>query len=314
MPVVVRAVVFEYDEVAKDAAKAEAPGIAKWLGVKAEGVTVNHATLKVRRVGLLVQKPPERTVRIYWEPITRIHRVGKRLCRYHEGASPVPEEQLYCTRPAVTPSGFCEEHARSPLALYERCAMGDDDACLRVSAAWPKEIYAVYVLDYGSDRVKVGLTRGWRILWRAAEQPHVSVAVVKLVEGDLYAARVYERELGKMRVATEGSGVKTSDRVLLAATALERLDSREIAERMAEHLSRLGLSGTFNSYTILPKTSPKEFIRARHASLKDIIGSRVVVLDYWAGMLLVEDLDRGERLVIAKNDIQHLLLYTGGHH
>ena len=313
MPVVVRAVVFEYDEVARDSATVSAAGIAKWLGGASEPVTVNHSVLRVRRVGLLVQKPPDRGVRVYWEPVTRLLRVGGRLCRYHEGPPGVPEEQVYCIRPATTPSGFCDEHAKSPMALYERCAAGSDEACLRVAAAWPGEVYAVYVLDYGSERVKVGLTRGWRVLWRAAEQPHIGFAVVKLVEGDLYAARSFEKELGKHRAATEGAGVRTADRLLLAATMLEKVDAHKLAARMAEHLVRLGLKGSFNSYTVLPKTSPGEFLKARRASVMDLLGRRLVVLDYWAGLLLVEDLDTGERLAIAKNDIQHLVLYTGGH-
>ncbi len=312
MAVVVRAVVFEFEEVASDKAEANAPGITKWLGAGGQGpgARVELHVLRIRRLGLLVQKPPSPSVYIHWEPVARIVRVGGTLCRYHEGPPAIPEEQRYCVKPAVTREGFCSEHASSPLALYERCAAGDYEACMKVSVAWPRETYAVYVLDYGGDRVKVGLTRAWRLLWRAAEQPHIAIAVVRVVEGDAYSARSYERELAKHRAATEGAGVRIGDRLVTAAPYLEKLSPHRIAERMAEHLTRLGLQGDYTAYTLLPKTKPTNFIAVRRAGLQEIMGRRLLVLDYWAGLLLVEDLDTGERLTVDKRDILHRVLYT----
>ncbi len=310
MATVVRAVVFEYEEVGEERAVATAPGIGRWLGAGGARVEVAAVALRVSRVGLAVQKPPDAGVRVYWEPVARVVGLGPRLCRFHEGPPGAVEEQLYCVRRATTPSGFCEEHASSPLALFERCAAGDDDACLRVSAAWPRESYAIYVLDYGGERVKVGLTRSWRLIWRLAEQPHVAAAVVKTVEGDAYAARSFERELSRHRLATEGPGVRVHDRLVMAASFIERYGVARAAPRMAEHLARLGLAGSFRAYTVLPRTSPRAFLEARRCGPRDLVGRRLVVVDYWAGLLLVEDLDTGERLAVAKRDIQHLVLHT----
>jgi hypothetical protein len=313
LAVVVRAVVFDYSEEFTSRASVHATGLAKWLGAPdsgGEGVEIVHRVLRIRRVGLVVKKLPSSRVYIHWEPVARLTGIGQRLCRFHEGASLAPEDQVYCVRRAEAPSGFCNEHVRSPLALYEKCSAGDDEACLKVSTAWPREAYTIYVLDYGSERVKVGMTRSWRLIWRAAEQPHVAVAAVKTIVGDAYAARVFERELARHRLATEGAGVRVHDRLIIAASFLERYGVARIADRMAEHLAKLGLRGVFNTYTIMPRTGLRDFISARRVKVEALLGRRLVLVDYWAGLLLLEDLDTGERLVVAKSDIQHLALYT----
>ena len=72
-------------------------------------------------------------------------------------------------------------------------------------------------------------------------------------------------------------------------------------------LQRLGFSGEFEAYTVLPRSSaPQWVLENRRISLGDIIGEKIRIRDYWAGFLLVETEDM--RVVMHKSDIQHLAL------
>lgn len=161
--------------------------------------------------------------------------------------------------------------------------------------------------------MKTGLTRKWRLLWRIAEQPHVAATIAKTLKGDAYMARRLEKELSTTRLATQGMAIRLRDRLLTAASLLETTTPHHIAQRLADILNRAGFTGEYQSYTILPITKPSTFIAVTQPkSLNNLLGKRLVVKDYWAGILLLEDIDTGELVAVDKKNIQHRLLYTEG--
>ncbi len=294
---VVRAVVFGY----REEGLYEASGGRTLFG--GERVRVRLRSLVVERVGFLVQSPPSQPrVSVWWEPRLEVRGVGGLLCRYHEGPPGVLEEQSYCTRMAVTRSGFCREHSRSPLALYEACASTSLRACLEVDVAWRDEKYCVYALDYGGQRLKIGLTRCWRLLHRLAEQPHTAAAVVAVHES-AYEARRHEIELARRSGASEGTGVRVSERLNQAAQALAVREPEQLARSLAEKLARLGLEGEYEAYTVKPSFNPRRFLESSWTgSPEKLGGSMFRVAGYWAGLLLLEG---AKRLVIPKNALLH---------
>ena len=305
---VVRAIMTELEEDGVYRVEGGSSGLDAWLGgPHSERVIVKLHIMKLRRLGLLVQNLPEERVRVTWEPLLRIEHIGEAMCRFHEGPWGRPEEHRYCTRRAVTREGYCELHRRSWRALYEKCAQGFDSACLSVAPLLRGYEFIVYVLDYGGSVAKAGLTQGWRLLWRIGEQPHVAAAAV--FRGELLAARELEKKLGKSPVATEGAAARLSRRLETAIATLSRsLKSPErIALRLASMLQRLGFSGEFEAYTVLPRSSiPHWVLEYQHVPLSDLVGKNIFVRDYWAGFLLVETGDT--RLVVHKSDVQHLAL------
>jgi hypothetical protein len=301
---VVRAVLVDVDKETEAEARSSGRGLDAWLSGSGGSVSVKLTILRIRRVGFLVQRLPEEGVSTVWEPSFAIESVGDLICRFHEGPWGRPEEHRYCTRRAVTRDGYCEVHRRSWRALYEKCAQGMDSACVSVAPLLRGYEFSVYVLDYGGSRVKAGLTQGWRRLWRIAEQPHVAAAIV--YSGDLLSAREMEKKLGSLPLGTEGAAARFNKRIESSIVALKRLieTPNKIAERLASLLERLGLKGSFEAYTILPRSGvPGWLVTTRRGDLGDLLGKRVRVLDYWAGYLLLDI--GGSKLVVHKSEIQH---------
>ena len=263
-------------------------------------IRVHLRATRVGKLGLFLQKLPGSLAGPAWEPVLEIRKAGgATLCRFHEEAA---GGEAYCTRPAREPGGYCREHAASWRALYEMCAQGDDDACARVSGATGEE-FAVYALDYGRGRLKVGLTQLRRLAWRVAEQPHISAALV--ASGTLPRMRELERELGRRLGATEGAGARLSERLYSSAAALEALSTPEAARRLASMLAGLGLEGAFEALAVRPRLlSPREFLGER-SRVEELVGRRLKLLDYWAGVLAFEDVGSGGRLTLDKWDLLH---------
>jgi len=299
--VVLRAVLFETEVVGE--AAASSGGLGEWLGGGGR-VSVKLRVERVSRLGFLVQRPPEPLAAVVWEPRLRVLSAsGQRYCRYHEGFG---ERVEYCAEPATARGGYCREHARSWKALYELCSQGVDAACEEAARAAPPEEFAVYALDFGGG-LKVGLTQLWRLPHRVAEQPHVSAALV--ARGPLAEMRSLERALGKRRAATEGMGVRVSERMRLSANFLERAGAREAAARLASLLAELGLEGEYEAITLLPRTlEPRRFASAEPAPLRSLEGRELELLDYWAGVLAFEDARSGEPLFARKQDLLHVAL------
>ena len=284
----VRAIVFDYEAVGTFHGETRGSGLDSWLG-NSSRVEVELNVLRVRRVGLLVQELPGRSVGVVWEPILLIEELGGLLCRFHEGPRGEPWRHRYCTNPAVTHDGYCRVHRGSWKALYERCAQGFDPACLEAYRLKPDEEFSVYVLDYGGSRVKVGLTQSWRFLWRIAEQPHVAAA--RVYTGRLLDAREREKKLGRMKLATEGAGARLETRLRLATGLLSRLRERweKAAERLAGMLAGLGLEGSFKAYAVMPRSTSWLLPVQRIQDPVWLLGRQLQLADYWAGLLALRD-------------------------
>ncbi len=303
MSIVLRAVVFDTELVSK--ASASSSGLEEWLG-KRGGVSVKLRVERVRRLGLLVQNPPETFAKVVWEPRIRINSVSEqRYCRYHEGFG---ESVEYCIRPASARGGYCREHARSWKALYELCSQGVDSACEEAARSAPQEDFAVYALDYGGG-LKVGLTQLWRLPYRVAEQPHVSAALV--AKGTLAEMRNLEKALGRKRAATEGMGIRVAERMRVSASLLEHAGAQRAASRLASLLAGLGLEGEYEAITLLPRRlEPRRFASAEPIPLRSLEGRELKLLDYWSGELAFEDTRSGELLFARKQGVLHVALAT----
>lgn len=294
MPVA-RAVVFELGEVGGFEAASSG-------GLFGESrVVVRLSVQRVVKLGILLQQPLSQIAEVVWEPTVKIERYSGLLCRFHEE---VDEKPAYCLKPAVTRDGYCREHAGSWKALYERCAQGVDEACSRVAGSVAGE-FAVYALDYGGFKLKVGLTQLWRLAWRIAEQPHV--AAVLVASGSLAEMRALERELGRRQAATEGAGVKLGERVRRAVKVLSASRFEALALRLASLLLELGLEGEFHAVTILPRSGLKPFAEAEARGLDGLVGRELQLIDYWAGLMVFEDRE-GERCFVDKRTLLHKAL------
>ncbi|MET1128351.1 MAG: hypothetical protein ABWW70_03440 [Thermoproteota archaeon] len=299
-----RAAVFTYREEARASASL-AGGLARWLAAEPSAVSVEYTVYRVVEPGLLVQRLPDPEASAWWRPKLRLIRVGERLCSYREGVWTGTGTVRYCTLRASGLQGYCKVHENSPKALYELCAQGVDAACKKAEELVGDETFSVYILDYGGQKLKVGLTQSWRLLWRVAEQPHVAAA--EIFQGRLTEARNLERRLGRGKVATEGAGIRIRERLNLSVARLREYSGavERAAYRLAELAARLGLRGTLRSFTVLPRTGLDWVTSVRLArSLDELLGLNLELVDYWGGLLLFR-VDSDGVVAVRKDELLH---------
>ncbi|MEM1508545.1 MAG: hypothetical protein QXY49_01945 [Thermofilaceae archaeon] len=294
---VLRALIFESDELRSISTLAKR--MESWGQREREVKVVLHIK-RITRVGLIVQELPNTQACILWEPVLSIETVKSgKICRYHDNCG----DASYCHRPAVTEEGYCSIHRDSWRALYELCAQGVEEACEKAAERADEE-FTVYALDFGGRKLKIGLTQSWRLLYRLAEQPHASAAL--LFKGSLLQARDLERRLGRRKRATEGVGIGLSERLKSSCELLSSNDPFPIASRLAVALAELGLDGVFDAFTILPRFFKLElFSQFTSIELRELLGRRLKLCDYWAGLLVLRDQDSGELLILNKNEALH---------
>ena len=303
-----RAVIFGYSKVSEATTTEGFRGLDKWFQTsysEDRGVIVEHAVYRVSEVGFLIQKLGGRYAETIWTSriVFKDAKPSYLVCRYHEDTD-YGERVEYCSKLTRSSRGYCSLHANTPKVLYEMCAQGVDDACRKASRYFDKESFTVYLLDYGGSRVKVGLTRSSRFLWRISEQPHIATAQVFV--GDLISSRIREKELGRHRFATEGPGARLEKRVELAMKIVEERgsDASFLGRRVASFISILGLSGTFRSYTILPN-NVSLLKKAMRIDIEKLLGRKLIVKDYWGGFVVFSDEDTGEYFLVSKKSLLH---------
>ena len=72
-------------------------------------------------------------------------------------------------------------------------------------------------------------------------------------------------------------------------------------------LHRLGLRGSYQAYTILPRRGATWVSTA--TPMGEPLGpGRYRVLDYWGGLLLLEEAGTGRHIVVAKHSLLHYML------
>ncbi len=220
----------------------------------------------------------------------------RRYCRWHDGPldrRDNPLERSYCPREA---EGFCGRHKRSQRALYETCMSTSGwrslEACKRLDKSISTE-YAVYLLDYGGQKPKVGVTRLFRFRDRIAEQPH-TVATLLAVTDSAYQARRIEVSLRETGIAIERPRRRKPVAGNLAAAA-SRLSFT--AEKAAEII---GVEWRGTLFRVEP---PEPLTNAETVDPRVLAGIRLKLAGYWGGILLVES-ERGH-VAVHEKDLLH---------
>ncbi len=200
-------------------------------------------------------------------------------CQWHDGPldeADDPTKRLYCT---VQADGFCSKHRRSKRAVYTMCLDSRSsmalEACRKIDESVRGE-YVVYMLDFGSDKPKVGTTRKFRLLERIAEQPHLLATV--LIETDsLYEARKAELELSRQGIGVESWRHKWVLGLDLYFSAVRLSEAAERASR------QLGGSWGGDMFTVTANV-PQRPLTAEPAALE---GKELEILGTWGGFLVV---------------------------
>ncbi len=221
----------------------------------------------------------------------------KQYCRWHN--APLwerddPSKRLYC----VTESqNYCKQHKRSLRALYELCLSTNSTRLLGVCKKideYGKTEYALYLTDAGAGRVKVGVTRLFRVLERLSEQPH-NIATILHVTDSLYEARKLEMEIGKSGLASQVKARKP--RIVPINEAASRLSY--IAEKISK---KFGLEWKGE---LIRVTSPYQrlIISSKPYSPERVYGLNLTVKGYWGGYIIAES--SGQLFIVRDKELIH---------
>ena len=305
---VLRAILIELEELGVKTIRVARASLSDYLrGLAGTLSRFVWRIYRVKSVSFAVQSPWEHRPKLYNISRLGLKGVGKQLCRYHEGPNEKVEEHWYCNRPAVSPNGFCSEHQRSPLAYYERCTTGNWSACYVVDRLWAGEKYAVYLLAFGDNTFKTGMTRAWRIYTRVSEQPHTIAYIVNTYDS-IVSARQTERKLGKMVGVSEGIGVRKEARL---GASLKKIVSKAAleaeAKKLASLVARIAEETNTELFSILPR-HPELFANAKHAPISELIGKPFEIIDYWGGYLLIRT--NNTYYLVEKREILHRVIHA----
>ncbi len=203
-------------------------------------------------------------------------------CRWHDGPldrRDNPLERAYCPMEA---DGFCGRHKRSERALYDACMSGSGwrsiEACKKLDKTVSTE-YAVYMLDYGGQKPKVGVTRLFRFRDRIAEQPHMVATLLAVTDSALQARRI-EIALRESGIAVERPRRRAHAMIGNPAAAASRLSSA--AEKAARFI---GVDWRGTLFRVEP---PDTLENARTVDPRILAGARLGLAGYWGGMLILE--------------------------
>ena len=234
--------------------------------------------------GLIIQYPEMPDAFLY-EDRTLEFAPGpwEQYCRWHSGPlweKDDPTRRLYCTARA---EGYCRQHKRSERALYEYCMSLNGERALSACRALDniaRVEYALYLTDGGAGRLKVGVTRLFRLRERIAEQPH-GVATLVAVFDSAYQARRAEMTISRRGLASERRARKPRHGLGLAEAA------RIVASGAERIASLLGVEW---DGTLFRVASPAErLVRAgREARPENLEGRRLRISGYWGGYLVLE--------------------------
>ncbi len=203
-------------------------------------------------------------------------------CRWHDGPLDRRDDPLartYClARVSENSLGYCRAHRGSLRALYEECFGGNRglEACRKLDEELGDSIsYTIYLTVHSGVRVKVGVTRSFRLLDRLAEQPH-DAATILLETTSAMEARMAERRISRLPGFSD-RGPRRPGQAEMPNLALLLDASRRAA-------SLLGVGWEPRALRI---QAPGTLGSARSVGA---LGSGVYTLrNYWGGFLLLED-------------------------
>lgn len=219
-------------------------------------------------------------------------------CRWHNAPlweKDEPWRRLYCV---VESDSYCRQHRRSPRALYEACtstqSLRDLELCRRIDELGRTE-YVVYLTDAGAGRVKVGITRGFRVEERLAEQAH-NVATILHTVDSLYEARRMELEISRRHLASQVKSKKPREVSLpLAAATLA-----STAEKIA---SAMGVEWSGELFRVVSSVE-HVVLGSREAGPEELAGKAFNLAGYWGGHLVLED-ESGSSLHVSDKRLLH---------
>lgn len=231
-------------------------------------------------------------------------------CHWHNGPLDKKDNPLtreYCIREAITETGYCTKHKDSLRAIYTKCFSTSGLESLRNCWLLDEKLknkleYVVYLLAYTPNKFKVGTTRKWRLYERIGEQPHI-VATVLYITKSAVKARDIEIKTGKLEGLTEKPRRKLKE-VIQSPIPPSLLK----LEKMKEKISRIiNLRESVENiiFRIEPLTELTYYIRAKEKTPEQLAGKPLLIIDYYAGYLLLSEPNTNEQYIVKANSLLH---------
>ncbi len=231
-------------------------------------------------------------------------------CHWHNGPlgeRDNPLQRTYCLSQATTELGYCSRHKTSIRAIYSKCFSSAGLESLRSCWMLDEKLgesieYAVYLLAYGHNKYKVGSTRKWRIHDRIAEQPHVAAAIL-YESRSAVKTRDVEIRAGRLSGLTERPRRRLVDVVStpLAQAVLGLEKTVEKARRV------LGITDMHETriFRVEPVNGYESIIRVKETGFNELVGKPLVIRDYYAGFLILEEPNTNTRYALKGTQILH---------
>ncbi len=232
-------------------------------------------------------------------------------CHWHNGplwSRDDPLSREYCTRPAAGELGYCSVHRNSLRALYTRCFGSSGLESLRSCWMLDEKLgerveYAVYLLAYNHNRFKVGSTRYWRLYERLGEQPHV-LATILYRSKSAVKTRDVEIRAGRLEGLTERPRRSLREVVIIPpAQVINRLE-----KTLAKTRRLLGLKDDSEPRFIRvePASGFEKYYRVPEKKLGELVGKHLYIRDYYAGYLLLEEVNTSQKYLLKGNNLLHV--------
>ncbi len=257
----------------------------------------NIDTYKVVFDSLILQHPSSTDPLRYKGPFRILQVPWISYCKWHSGSLDSrdrPWERIYCNLRA---EGYCRQHRKSDRYLYDMCMSLKGERALEACKILDRRIkteYAVYMLDSGGKKPKVGSTRAFRLFERIAEQSHLVATLLAIYE----SAR--EARSAEMKISTLGFAMEHQRRGrarLSRAQAASRLSG--IAEKVS-HI--LGQEWDGKLFMIRPSYEVPPILK-----YDKLVGQKLYPVDYWGGLIIIKSL-RG-KFSIEERPLLHKLSF-----
>ena len=240
--------------------------------------------------GLIAQEPDGEILLV--KPGTAIRLVeGQEYCKWHNG--PIdrkdnPLERKYCINPSRSSLGYCLKHLRSDRALYDRCVsgMGNEalEACRIIDRKYPDLEHAVYLIVLPTGKVKVGITRRFRIYERIAEQQHLLATQLTVTRSVLEARRI------ELKISSETKAVDKGLRGLMGRTSITIEQAYNILENMINNIRKnFNLVSSPGDHVEFFRIAPSKHLVQSEELRTPSKTEELFLRDYWGGYLFLED-------------------------
>lgn len=265
---------------------------------------------KIKFNGLIVQEEGNTTLHLI-KPGETIYflRDNRIYCRWHDGPfneKGVPVKRKYCIREANNRTGYCINHRDSLKAYYSMCFESMSIENLRYCWLLDEKIeykieYAVYLLLYSSNGLKVGSTRYWRRIERIGEQPHV-LAIILYRFNSAVKTREIESKIGRLEGLSEVPRRSLRDSINTPIyPAINKI--MYVKEKIEK---KIGVNTEDNTpFRIEPEIDISYYVKARETSLEYLFEKPLEIINYYMGYILLSDKNTNNYYIIKINRILH---------